>query len=196
MKSAKYVFASKFAAYKGDVPKFKLYIKKVLEACFQYITDPVEGRPWNGPAVPVITEIRVTVPDLFIENLREGYRQNIFEVCQEYSNHVKWGQLFPANLRHLRRTFINISADESGACELYFLNLIKLMPFWELSTAKDRIPDLSEVAFLFSQRQGWKAGKVDMNFVVCHIDIGGLTTDASILFIPETQGEFFREKGG
>ena len=183
VKSAKYVFASKFAAYKGAVPQFKLYIKKVLEESFKYITDPQEGRPWNGPAVPVITEIRVTVPDLFIENLREGYRQNIFSVCQDFAGHPKWGQLFPPNIRNLNRTFVNISADESGACELYFLNLIKLMPMWELSSAKDRIPDLNEVSFLFSQKRGWRSGKEELNFVVCHIDIGGLTTDASILFM-------------
>ncbi len=183
VKSAKYVFASKFAAYKGDVPQFKLYIKKVLEESLKYITAPKEGRPWNGPAVPVITEIRVTVPDLFIENLRAGYRENIFEVCMEYAAHHKWKQLFPANLRQLQRTFVNISADESGACELYFLNLIKLMPFWELSCEKDRLPDLSEVDFLFSHKGDLSSKKDALNFVVCHIDIGGLTTDASILLM-------------
>ncbi|MFO7750098.1 MAG: hypothetical protein R6V54_08385, partial [Desulfobacteraceae bacterium] len=183
VKSAKYVFASKFAAYRGDVPQFKLYIRKVLEESFRYITDPKEGRPWNGPAVPVITEVRVTVPDLFIENLREGYRQNIFAVCQDFASHSKWGQLFPQNIRNLKRTFVNISADESGACELYFLNLIKLMPMWELSSEKDRVPDLGEVSFLFSHKQGWRSAREELNFVVCHIDIGGLTTDASTLLM-------------
>ncbi|MBF0573353.1 MAG: hypothetical protein HQK69_06285 [Desulfamplus sp.] len=206
VKSAKSVFASKFAAYKGAVPQFRLYIKKVLEESFKYITEPVEGRPWNGPAIPVITEIRVTVPDLFIENLRAGYRENIYSVCMEFLTHKKWKQLFPANLRSLKKTFINISADESGACELYFLNLIKLMPFWDLSSEKDRVPDLKEVEFLFSQkRKGVNnnngvhaaAGKTnfgkshetasdnkkELNFVVCHVDIGGLTTDASILLM-------------
>lgn len=60
VKSAKYEFASKFAAYRGDVPQFKLYIKKILEHSFKYITEPNKDRPWNGPAIPVITEIRVT----------------------------------------------------------------------------------------------------------------------------------------
>ncbi len=183
VKSAKYVFASKFAAYKGDVPQFKLYIKKVLEYSFKYITEPKEGRPWNGPAIPVITEIRVTVPDLFIENLRAGYRENIFGVCCEFAAHHKWKQLFPQDLRRLKKTFINISADESGACELYFLNLIKLMPMWELSSEKDRLPDLKEVDFLFSHTRGSGGEKKKLNFVVCHIDIGGLTTDASILLM-------------
>jgi len=183
VKSAKSVFASKFAAYKGAVPQFRLYIKKVLEESFKYITEPVEGRPWNGPAIPVITEIRVTVPDLFIENLRAGYRENIYSVCMEFLNHKKWKQLFPANLRSLKKTFINISADESGACELYFLNLIKLMPFWDLSCEKDRAPDLKEVAFLFSQKRAGQEQKRELNFVVCHVDIGGLTTDASILLM-------------
>ncbi|MBF0377459.1 MAG: hypothetical protein HQK72_08230 [Desulfamplus sp.] len=212
VKSAKSVFASKFAAYKGAVPQFRLYIKKVLEESFKYITEPVEGRPWNGPAIPVITEIRVTVPDLFIENLRAGYRENIYSVCMEFLTHKKWKQLFPANLRTLKKTFINISADESGACELYFLNLIKLMPFWDLSSEKDRIPDLKEVDFLFSQKRRGTTNiisnsnnepqssikekkfdklekisssdnKKELNFVVCHVDIGGLTTDASILLM-------------
>jgi len=187
VKSAKYVFASKFAAYKGNVPQFKLYIKKVLEESFKYITDPSEGRPWNGPSVPIITEIRVTVPDLFIENLRAGYRENIYSVCMNLSNHKKWSPLFPANLRSLRKTFVNISSDENGACELYFLNLIKHMPFWELSSHKDRIPDLKEVDFLFSQNRLRNQDKKSLNFVVCHIDIGGLTTDASILLIKSYQ---------
>lgn len=187
VKSAKYVFASKFAAYKGNVPQFKLYIRKVLEESFSYITEPKEGRPWNGPAVPIITEIRVTVPDLFIENLRTGYRENIYSVCMDLANHKKWSQLFPTNLRNLRRTFVNISADENGACELYFLNLIKHMPFWELSNHKDRIPDLKEVDFLFSQDRLRHQDKKNLNFVVCHIDIGGLTTDASILLINSYQ---------
>jgi len=142
VKSAKSVFASKFAAYKGNVPQFKLYIKKVLQESFKYITQPKEGRPWNSSAIPIITEIRVTVPDLFIENLRQGYRDNIYSVCMDFLTHQKWKQLFPSNLRSLKKTFINISADESGSCELYFLNLIKLMPFWDLSSEKDRIPDL------------------------------------------------------
>ena len=183
VKSAKYAFASNFAAYKGNVPQFKLYIKKILEESFKYITAPVEGRPWNGPAVPVITEVRVTVPGLFIENLRGGYRENIFSVCMEFSSHKKWKHLFPENLRHLKKTFVNISADESGACELYFLNLIKLMPFWELSSHKDRMPDLREAAMLFSQNRFKDMGKKHLEFVVCHIDIGGLTTDASILLV-------------
>ncbi|MBF0240903.1 MAG: hypothetical protein HQK64_00305 [Desulfamplus sp.] len=189
VKSAKSVFASKFAAYKGAVPQFRLYIKKVLEESFQYITAPVEGRPWNSSAIPVITEIRVTVPDLFIENLRAGYRENIYSVCMEFLTHKKWKQLFPTNLRSLKKTFINISADESGACELYFLNLIKLMPFWDLSSEKDRVPDLKEVEFLFSQKRKCiennnpNRDKKELNFVVCHVDIGGLTTDASILLM-------------
>ncbi len=187
VKSAKYVFASKFAAYKGNVPQFKLYIKKVLEESFKYITEPKEGRPWNGPAIPIITEIRVTVPDLFIENLRTGYRENIFSVCMGLANHNKWGQLFPSNLRHLRKTFVNISSDENGACELYFLNLLKLMPFWELSSHKDRIPDLKEVDFLFSHNRIKNQEKKLLNYVVCHIDIGGLTTDASVLLINSYQ---------
>lgn len=181
VKSAKYAFASKFAAYKGNVPQFKLYIKKILEESFKYITEPNKERPWNGPAIPVITEIRVTVPDLFIENLRDGYRENIYSVCMELADHNKWKRLFPPDLRHLRRTFVNISADESGACELYFLNLLKLMPFWDLSNQKDRIPDLKEVDFLFSQNQYRNTNTDELNFVVCHIDIGGLTTDVSIL---------------
>ncbi len=183
VKSAKSVFAGKFAAYKGQVPQFRLYIKKVLEESFKYITEPKEGRPWNGPAIPVITEIRVTVPDLFIENLRAGYRENIYSVCMQFLSHRKWKQLFPANFRSLKKTFVNISADESGACELYFLNLIKLMPFWDLSCEKDRIPDLNEVDFLFSQRKNGPDKKKELNFVVCHVDIGGLTTDASILLM-------------
>ena len=35
VKSAKAVFASKFAAYKGNVPQFRIYIKKVLEESFK-----------------------------------------------------------------------------------------------------------------------------------------------------------------
>ncbi|MEA1969474.1 MAG: hypothetical protein U9N77_14800 [Thermodesulfobacteriota bacterium] len=183
VKSAKYVFASKFAAYKGDVPQFKLYIKKILEASFKFITEPRETRPWNGPAIPVITEIRVTVPDLFIENLRAGYKENIFSICLDFASHLKWNQLFPSNLQNLKKTFINISADESGACELYFLNLIKLMPMWDLSNEKDRAPDLNEVDNLFSHEKNRAHGKKELNFVICHIDIGGLTTDASILLM-------------
>lgn len=183
VKSAKSVFAGKFAAYKGTVPQFRLYIKKVLEESFKYITEPKEGRPWNGPAIPVITEIRVTVPDLFIENLRAGYRENIYSVCMELLTHRKWKQMLPSNLRSLKKSFINISADESGACELYFLNLIKQMPFWDLSSEKDRIPALSEVEFLFSQKRREGDRKKALNFVVCHVDIGGLTTDASILLM-------------
>lgn len=183
VKSAKLVFASKFAAYNGSVPQFKLYIKKVLEESFQYITEPREGRPWNGPAIPVITEIRVTVPDLFIENLRSGYRENIYTVCIDLLNHRKWKQMLPSNLRSLKKTFINISSDESGACELYFLNLIKQMPFWDLSSEKDRIPALAEVECLFSQKRLAGKKKEALNFVVCHVDIGGLTTDASILLM-------------
>ncbi|MBF0200351.1 MAG: hypothetical protein HQK66_03385 [Desulfamplus sp.] len=183
VKSAKSVFASRFAAYKGNVPQFRLYIKKVLEESFRYITEPKEGRPWNGPAIPVITEIRVTVPDLFIENLRAGYRENIYSVCIELLGHKRWKQMLPSNLRSLKKTFINISADESGACELYFLNLIKLMPFWALSSEKDRMPDLKEVEFLFSHKKREGDMKSALNFVVCHVDIGGLTTDASILLM-------------
>ncbi|MCG8640581.1 MAG: hypothetical protein MI862_12650 [Desulfobacterales bacterium] len=181
VKSAKYAFASKFAAYRGDVPQFKLYIKKILEQSFKYITEPKEDRPWNGPAIPTITEVRVTVPDLFIENLRAGYRENIFSVCMNLSSHRKWKSLFPSNLQHLRRTFVNISSDESGACELYFLNLIKLIPFWELSGSKDRAPRIEEVNFLFSQNRPGHTGKDHLDCVICHIDIGGLTTDVSIL---------------
>ncbi len=187
VKSAKHEFASKFAAYKGDVPQFKLYIKKILEQSFKYITEPNRKRPWNGPAIPVITEIRVTVPDLFIENLRAGYRENIYSVCMDLANHKRWRLLFPTDLRHLRKTFVNISADESGACELYFLNLIKLMPFWELSNHKDRIPDLKEVDFLFSQAPYRHQNRNDLNFVICHVDIGGLTTDVSILLVKTFQ---------
>ena len=184
VKSAKAVFASKFAAYKGNVPQFRIYIKKVLEESFKYITAPREGRPWNGPAVPVITEIRVTVPDLFIENLRNGYRDSIYSVCMEFAGHNKWKPLLPPNLRSLKKTFVNISADESGACELYFLNLIKLMPFWDLSSEKDRLPGLKEVEFLFSQKKNTlQEKKKGLTFVVCHVDIGGLTTDASILLM-------------
>ncbi len=183
VRSAKYAFASKFAAYKGDVPQFKLYIKKILEHSFKYVTEPKEDRPWNGPAIPIITEVRVTVPDLFIENLRAGYRENIFGVCMELAGHAKWKNIFPSNLRHLRKTFVNISSDESGACELYFLNLIKLMPFWELSSYKDRLPGIDEVHFLFSQDRHRNPDKDHLNFVVCHLDIGGLTTDVSMLLI-------------
>nr|WP_320015168.1 hypothetical protein [uncultured Desulfobacter sp.] len=181
VKSAKYEFASKFAAYRGDVPQFKLYIKKILEHSFKYITEPNKDRPWNGPAIPVITEIRVTVPDLFIENLRNGYRENIYSVCMNLSSDRKWKWLFPSDLRHLRKTFVNISADESGACELYFLNLLKLLPFWDLSGQKDRLPDLKEVDFIFSQAAQRDPNAENLQFVVCHIDIGGLTTDVSVL---------------
>ncbi|MFO7883223.1 MAG: hypothetical protein R6U68_00235 [Desulfobacteraceae bacterium] len=183
VKSAKYVFASKFAAYRGNVPQFRLYIKKILEQSFKFITEPREDRPWNGPAIPVITEIRVTVPDLFIENLRAGYKENIFSICLDFACHLKWGQLFPANVKNLKNSFINISADESGACELYFLNLIKLMPMWDLSSEKDRSPDLNEVHALFSHIKSRTSARQLLNFVVCHIDIGGLTTDASILLM-------------
>jgi len=189
VRSAKYAFASKFAAYKGDVPQFKLYIKKILEESFKFITEPNKERPWNGPAIPVITEIRVTVPDLFIENLRNGYRENIYNVCMAISAHRKWKWLFPSDLRHLRKTFVNISADESGACELYFLNLIKLMPFWDLSGHKDRMPDLKEVDFLFSQTPYRDPNAENLNFVVCHIDIGGLTTDVSVLLASTRQDD-------
>jgi hypothetical protein len=81
----------------------------------------------------------------------------------------------------LRKTFVNISADESGACELYFLNLIKLLPFWDLSAQKDRLPDLKEVDFIFSQAAQRDPNAENLQFVVCHIDIGGLTTDVSVL---------------
>jgi len=187
VKSAKYAFASKFAAYRGNVPQFKLYIKKIIEESFKYITFPNKDLPWNGPAIPVITEIRVTVPDLFIENLRAGYRENIYSVCMDLADHNKWKHLFPENLRHLRKTFVNISADESGACELYFLNLLKSMPFWDLSSQKDRMPDLQEVDYLFSQAQYRNQDADNLNFVVCHIDIGGLTTDVSILLVNSRQ---------
>ncbi len=183
VKSAKYAFASNFAAYRGNVPQFKLYIKKIVEKSLLYITEPVEGRPWNGPAIPVITEIRVTVPDLFIENLRAGYRDNIFSVCLDFAAHKKWKHLFPTNLRQLRKTFVNISSDESGACELYFLNLLKHMPFWDLTGQKDRAQDLQEVSFLFSQDRNQQKEKKHLSFVICHIDIGGLTTDASVLLV-------------
>ena len=181
VKSAKYVFASKFAAYKGDVPQFKLYIKKILEHSFRYITEPNKERPWNGPAIPVITEIRVTVPDLFIENLRTGYKENIYSVCMNLASDRKWKWLFPEDLRHLRKTFVNISADESGACELYFLNLLKQVPFWDLGGQKDRLPDLKEVDFIFSQAAQRDPNADNLHYVVCHIDIGGLTTDVSVL---------------
>lgn len=187
VKSAKYAFASKFAAYRGNVPQFKLYIKKIIEESFKYITFPNKDLPWNGPAIPVITEIRVTVPDLFIENLRSGYKENIYSVCMDLANHNKWKHLFPENLRHLRKAFVNISADESGACELYFLNLLKSMPFWDLSSHKDRMPDLKEVDYLFSQAQYRNQDADNLNFVVCHIDIGGLTTDVSILLVNSRQ---------
>lgn len=185
VKSAKFAFASQFAAYNGDVPSFKLYIKKVLEKSFEYITAPHQDRPWNDAYVPRIIETRVTVPDLFIENLREGYRKSIVEVCLGLSQSPKWKYLFPSEdeFETMKDSFVTISSDESGSCELYFVNLIKDMPFWNLSHPYDREYNLQDVEFLFAQHKHHTGEQNDLTFAVCHLDVGGLTTDASIVLL-------------
>ena len=191
VRSAKFTYASQFAAFKGKVPSFKLYIKKIIEESFLYITAPYADRPWNDAHIPRIIEIRVTVPDLFIENLREGYRQSIVDVCLDLSKVPKWSRLFPDNLDKIKTKFVTISSDESGSCELYFLNIIKEMPFWDLSHAFDREADLNDVEFIFAQRKRRAVDEEDeLFFSVCHLDIGGLTTDASVVLLKSYKGKY------
>ena len=181
--SAKIGYVCDYASKKGNVPTFRLYIKKVLEKTLTYITEPVEGRVWNDAFIPRIVEIRVTVPDLFIENLRQGYKRNIGEVCLELAQYPRWRALFPYDLADKLKTFVNLSSDESGACELYFVNLLRTLPFVNLSQQRDSKADMQKVEAVFVQNNAPSAKAGERIIAQCHLDIGGLTTDASIVLL-------------
>lgn len=183
--SAKFLFTREFSQYPdGNVPDFKLYMRKVIEGSLQYIMEYRKESVWNSDSVPLIEEIRVTVPDLFIENLRDGYKKTILEVCRELD--PMWRVLF-ANLEGDNLNFVKISTDESGACELYFVNLLKDMPFWDLSSDINRAVDVDDVRWLFSQNES--VAKNKLIFAICHLDIGGLTTDASCILVKTGKAE-------
>lgn len=183
IRSAKNKYVEDFAAYNGNVPSFNLYIQKVLEESLTYIIEPVSGRVWNKSEIPRIDRIKVTVPDLYIENLREGYKQSIFEVCSQLAQAPRWRALFPEELDKQRQTFVDISSDESGASELYFVNLLRDMPFWNLGRQLNKGHNMELVQSLFAQNTLVGAQPQELTFAVCHLDIGGLTTDASVVLL-------------
>ncbi len=180
VESAKRVFARDFAKSGGEVPFFLMYMKKVIEESLTYITEPSLKRKWNDDHIPHIAKVRVTVPDLFVENLRKGYCERIKQVCRDLAQFTKWKQLLPTEPGE---DFVTVSSDESGACELYFLNLIKEMPFWDLSDTVNREAQLAEVEHLFAQKPSESGNRVELTFALCHLDIGGLTTDATIVLL-------------
>lgn len=187
---------------------FVEFIKALLEHTFRVITSDSDtiishniktsvSEHWYGyKGIPIITGIRITVPDLYIENLRNGYCDYVSLACKKLSSETpNWGLLLsdfirreqkkPNNQASVSNPFVTISADESGAGELYFLESMKLLS-WIKFNQKPLVNDsLHRMKKLFSQQYDEDIAEEDsenqaFRVACCRIDIGGLTTDAGV----------------
>ena len=191
IESAKTYFAEEYSAHKYGAEEFAHYVKNLLNTVFTIIAKPDTKSVWNYKEIPVIEGLKLTVPDLFIENLREGYCDIIHNVCQELREENPDCQLMLADrfFNDTDQPFVQISADENGAAELYFINNVQTLPFLNLSKDKDRARNLPDALELFQTLTPALdvADKEHLILACCVIDIGGLTTDASttvLKFVP------------
>ncbi|MBU0477212.1 hypothetical protein KKC91_01390 [bacterium] len=204
----------------GKPTNFVLYIKTLLEHTFRVITcddekviingNEVEvDEHWRSSDVPSIEGIQVTVPDLYIENLRQGYCTYILKACESLCNKSStdlWKVLlegynkYSKGLLEINKNkskqkvdgFVSISADESGAGELYFMESMKVLSSIRFYKADLDKYNILHIKHLFSQRpEISNAGQneITQKIICCRIDMGGITTDAGVSLV-----EFFDKK--
>jgi len=191
IESAKSYFAEEYSAHQDAAEEFTHYVKNLLSSVLTIITKPDTRSIWNYKEIPVIEGLKLTVPDLFIENLRDGYCDIIKKVCAQLRReNTDWALMMPDRFFDDDKTdFVQISADENGAVELYFMHNVQTLPFLNLSHAKDRSRNLPDAQGFFQTLESTiDAGeKKQLVLACCVIDIGGLTTDASttvLKFVP------------
>ncbi len=178
IRSAKSFFAEEYTRNKGIVDEFSHFVRHLLKDVFNRIIQPEPESPWNYKEIPAIMGVKLTVPDLFIENLREGYCKTIHNVCKElYENDERWKMLLPDIGEE---DFVQITADENGTGELYLIHVLQNLPFIDLSHQDDREINFSDVSHFFQTFPSPDKEKKLLRIACCVIDIGGLTTDASI----------------
>lgn len=203
--SIKNSFIDNFKNYpdgeKQDSPaEFVLYLKFIIEHTLTLITshqdtiqidhgiETVVPEYWKNDSLPTISGIRVTVPDLYIENLRKGYCRYVIKACELLCEETpKWKQVLEeyTELAKDERTskFVTISADESGAGELYFLKeMIRMsssLHFFEDKEGNDNINLMHEIYSQNTHNDQTTLDNKAFRILCCRIDIGGLTTDAS-----------------
>lgn len=200
---------------------FVLYIKALLEHTFRVITCDHEtvnidgnlvniDQHWRSAEIPRIEGIQVTVPDLYIENLRQGYCDYILEACKILcdqkegksweillEDYIKYEKSLIDNknkskLKQKAGGFVSISADESGAGELYFMESMKMLSSLRFNKVNLDRYSVSHIQNLFSQKEAKLLKEQDKNsqkIICCRIDIGGITTDAGVSLV-----EFFDKK--
>jgi hypothetical protein len=192
IESAKVSFAKEYSAHQEKLEEFKHYVTHLLASVFETIAKPEPSSKWNYKEIPIIEGIKLTVPDLFIENLRSGYCNIIYDVCKELREKANdWKLMLPDDYFKDKNNFVQISADENGAAELYFIRVVQTLPFLNLSKPQDRAKNLPDALTFFQTLPGNNSQKEKKQLVVacCVIDIGGLTTDASMTilkFVPDS----------